>query len=228
MPAPPLPHSLQTTQARHSDVHTHQLCLRHQHTLLRTQPGGADGHARLGARPRTRYTQTHAFTRAPTSHAHTRPLSPCGAWGARRAGTRTALGPSAGDGPAARPPPLPRPRAHPAGSRPQATHRRGGRRAGRQRQARVVGPTGVGGAAATRSPARCSAAACAGRARARSRPSPPRGRAAPCARARAPRRLGGRRGCRLPTLNPSTLPRTLEGRGLAQPRRPSPFQRQRH
>lgn len=108
-PSSCLPGSLQTTQARHSEVHTHPLCLKHPHTLpCEHRLGGrrtrTPGHATL---------RTHAFTRAPTSHAraHTRPLSPADPGArARRAGTRAALGPAVGDGPAARPPPLPRPR----------------------------------------------------------------------------------------------------------------------
>lgn len=193
------------------------------------------GHSPGGRRTRTvgrtpadtLHSASRAHTCAPTSPAHTRRLPPPRSLGARRAGTRTALGPGGGDGPRPGPPPFPRPRAPPAGSRPPATHRRGGlscrrrtarggRSRGSDRSWRRRGHTL--GRPLFRRRRLCGP-------RARSRPSPPRGRAAPCARARAPRRLGGRRGGCLATLGPSGLPRTLEGRGLAQPRRPSPFQR---
>lgn len=87
MPAPPLPHSLQTTQARHSDVHTHQLCLRHQHTLLRTQPGGqTDTHAWAHGRGHAtlRLTRSHV----PRPHTRTPARSPPAEPGARAARAR--------------------------------------------------------------------------------------------------------------------------------------------
>lgn len=165
------------------------------------------------------HTQTCTFTRGPTSRVHTLLALPLGALGAReRDSMRAARGSSEGDGPTARPPPLPQAKG-PISPGPGSRTLTGARRA----QLRAGGPArGAAGGrsdrwvpqelAARRPHARPLGSAAGAGPRARAPAPPRRGAAPPPALVRATAtQAGGRPGCSLTTPDPSTRPSPLDG-----------------
>lgn len=207
-----------TTPGRHSDVHTHQLHHKHTH-ILRTQPGGQMDTPTTRAWTRGRgHTKICTFTQAPISRVHTRLLFP----EVPRARARARAQPSARvwvTAPRPGPLPFPGPRARSSAGpvpRPLTGARRAGLQAGGPARGTADGrskrwvPHEL---AAQRPYARAvgSAAAACARPRARSCPSPPRSRAAPCARARCHHAGWGAPHCWLSRPDLSTPPSPSDG-----------------